>query len=136
MARRLPFRWDLAALGLVLYGLAVVVEIQCRRHLKLRTLMGVPQLLGERDRLLTEGIYSRTRNPRYLGVILGVGGWTLILNYPALYVAGLVSLPALYWLIRFEERELAERFGEGYRRYKRRVPRLIPRLRLGPDRER
>jgi protein-S-isoprenylcysteine O-methyltransferase Ste14 len=32
-------------------------------------------------------------------------------------------------MIVFEERELVERFGEEYRKYQRRVPQLIPRLR-------
>ena len=80
-------------------------------------------------RLLTEGIYARVRNPRYLAVLLGMTGFALILNYPALYLTVAACVPAGWLLIVLEERELEERFGDEYLAYKKSVPRLIPRPR-------
>jgi protein-S-isoprenylcysteine O-methyltransferase Ste14 len=55
--------------------------------------------------------------------------YALLTNYLATRVLYLLALPALYAVVRLEERELRERFGAAYAEYCRRVPRLIPRLR-------
>ncbi len=128
LATRWPFFWWLAALGLMLYGAAIWVEIQCRRHLKLSTLLGAPELGRDPGRLLTGGIYARLRHPRYLSVILGVFGWACLINYPAIWILAVAVAPAFYLVILIEERELRERFGDEYEAYMRAVPsRLIPR---------
>jgi protein-S-isoprenylcysteine O-methyltransferase Ste14 len=82
---------------------------------------------GASDGLITGGVYSRVRHPRYLGLLLGLLGWTLIANYRGLHVMFAVFLPALYGVILLEEKELRERFGDDYRAYCKRVPGLIPR---------
>jgi len=125
-----PFSWPLAVVGLLLYGAALALEIACRRHLRFSVLAGTPELSREDPgRLLTEGIYGRTRNPRYLAILVALLAFALILNYPGLYALWALSVPALYLVIFLEERELAERFGAEYRRYVERVPRLLPRPR-------
>lgn len=58
----------------------------------------------------------------YLGIAVAartVAGTVLVLSFAA-------SL--LVYLKRFEEGELAERFGDDYLAYKRRTPFIIPRL--------
>ncbi|MFQ5350206.1 MAG: methyltransferase family protein [Thermoanaerobaculia bacterium] len=129
LAVRWPFSWWLVALGAVLYGAALWFEVQCRRYLKVSTLVGAPELGNDPGRLLTEGIYRRLRHPRYSAVILGVAGWACFLNYPAIWILAIAVVPAFYLVMLLEERELRERFGEEYERYMREVPnRLIPRL--------
>lgn len=124
-----PFSWPLASAGLALYAVAIFLERACRRYLRFSILTGSPELSSsDPGVLLTEGIYARTRNPRYLAVLVALLAFALILNYPGLYVLFLLSIPALYLVILLEERELAERFGDEYRRYVERVPRLVPRL--------
>jgi protein-S-isoprenylcysteine O-methyltransferase Ste14 len=78
--------------------------------------------------LVTEGIYARIRHPRYLSVLLGLVGLALMANYFGIYVVVAAFVPGLYAIIILEERELVERFGDAYRDYCKRVPRLIPRL--------
>lgn len=128
LAIRYPFSWWLAVPGVLLYALAIRIEIQCRRHLKLRILVGGPEVGKNPGKLLKEGIYARTRNPRYLDLLLGLAGWSLVLNYRTVYVMTLAMVPAIYLVILLEERELRERFGEEYERYLEEVPRLIPRF--------
>jgi len=120
--------WPLVALAALLYGIALVIEVLCRRHLKLRTLVGVPQLKGENDHLLNQGIYSRVRHPRYLDFIFGTFAFAVFANYLAVYILAVLLVPTLYLVTIFEERELAVRFGDAYRAYRERVPRFIPRL--------
>ncbi len=126
---RWPFSWWLAGLGVVLYGSAIWLEVACRRHLKLRTLLGAPELGGDPGRVLTDGIYGRLRHPRYLSVLLGAVGWACFLNYPTIWILALAMIPSFYLVILLEERELVGRFGGEYEAYMRAVPnRLIPRL--------
>jgi protein-S-isoprenylcysteine O-methyltransferase Ste14 len=40
----------------------------------------------------------------------------------------LASIPGFYLVIVLGERELEDRFGDAYRKYLRRVPRLVPRF--------
>lgn len=74
--------------------------------------------------LATKGIFTRTRNPMYVGgslALLGIGigfalDWVILLL--------LLSLPLLhYGIILREERYLEGKFGDEYRRYKTQVPR-------------
>jgi protein-S-isoprenylcysteine O-methyltransferase Ste14 len=59
-----PFSPVLATLGLLLYGSALALEVACRRHLSFAVLAGAPELSRHHPgRLLTTGIYARTRNP-------------------------------------------------------------------------
>lgn len=127
LAVRWPFSWWLAGLGVVLYGAAIWFEVQCRRHLKVSTLVGAPELGDAPGKLLTEGIYRRLRHPRYTSVILGVTGWACFLNYPAIWLLAAAVVPAFWLVILLEERELVERFGAAYEEYRRQVPnRLVP----------
>jgi protein-S-isoprenylcysteine O-methyltransferase Ste14 len=128
LGRSYAFQPTLAVLGLALYALAVVIERKCRRHLKLRILVGMPELSSDGPgTLLTEGIYAHTRNPRYLDLMIGLAGWSLILNYPGIYWLTLGAIVGLYLIVLLEERELRERFGSPYDDYCRSVPRLVPR---------
>jgi protein-S-isoprenylcysteine O-methyltransferase Ste14 len=129
LAARWPFRWWLAVLGMLLYFVALWLEVECRRHLALRTLVGAPELGKDPGRVLSGGIYGRLRHPRYLAILLGVGAWALVLNYPAIWVLAFAVLPGLYVVILLEERELKDRFGDEYEEYMKAVPnRLLPRL--------
>jgi protein-S-isoprenylcysteine O-methyltransferase Ste14 len=99
-----------------------------RRHLTQRILVGVPEL-SPRDKghLLTEGIYARVRNPRYVEFMAFVLAYVSVANYGGAWVLFLLLFPATQVLVLLEERELRDRFGAEYEEYCRRVPRWIPR---------
>jgi protein-S-isoprenylcysteine O-methyltransferase Ste14 len=97
---------------------------------KIGTLIGLPELVSERapGRLLTEGIYARVRHPRYTGGGLGLLALACFTNYLAIYGLLVVYWPVIHAITVFEERELAERFGAPYERYREAVPRFLPRF--------
>lgn len=119
----------LVALAGVFYLIAAAIELRCRKHLKFRTLVGMPELVPEpaTAKLLTAGIYGRVRHPRYVSAFFGVVAVALFSNYLAAYVIAGAMVPALYALTFFEEGELRDRFGEEYAAYSRRVPKFVPR---------
>ena len=76
--------------------------------------------------LVTDGLFAYSRNPVYVGMILGLSGIVVVLGTltPAFVV------PVFAYLIRvryiaLEERMLEERFGDAYRDYAKRVRRWI-----------
>ena len=103
--------------GLVLMGLAVA---EFRRH---RTTV-IPHETP--SRLIQSGIFSRTRNPIYLGDALILAG--LILRWDA--VLSLLLIPLFVWIIekRFiesEEDRMRRAFRTEFARYERKVRRWV-----------
>lgn len=76
--------------------------------------------------LVTQGICRVTRNPMYLGMLIVLAGWAVWLGNAAAWLGLPLSVALLTVLqIRPEERILAERFGEDFKRYQARVRRWI-----------
>ncbi len=122
--------WLLVGIAGVLFAAGMVAQGLAHRQLSIATFVGIPELQpsGKGGRLLQEGIYGRVRHPRYLAVMLGTAAMAPFTNYLAAYVLAAIAFPWLCLIIVLEERELLDRFGDEYRGYRRRVPRLIPRL--------
>ncbi len=118
--------WPLFVIGTALYLTTWVMEKLVRTHLKLRTLVGVPELKGESSQLIDQGIYRLVRHPRYFAILVGVIGWSMMTNYLGIYVLSLIFIPLLVLVAILEERELVARFGQPYIEYQARVPRIIP----------
>src|SRR3990172_9605872 len=122
----------LMALSVIPFALAVAIYLGHRKYLTLQIIVGVPELTSSREGvLLTEGIYSRIRHPRYVETILWILGYALFTNYLAMYLAFLLMLPIMHMIVLLEEKELKERFGVEYEEYCRHVPRYIPRVTWG-----
>ena len=96
--------------------------------------MGVPELSRtDKGWLLTEGIYARVRNPRYLEFMAFILAYVSFANFAGTWVLALLVFPAMHVLVLVEERELRERFGAEYEAYCQQVPRRIPRRVPGAD---
>jgi protein-S-isoprenylcysteine O-methyltransferase Ste14 len=120
----------LIGLGALCLVCGSMISVKRRQYLTFGVLAGLPELSSDpqSQKLLTEGIYSRVRHPRYVELMFWLFGYTLIANYQGLYIATLISLPVLYLIVLLEEKELRERFGSEYEEYSQRVPRFIPKL--------
>lgn len=80
----------------------------------------------ETTTLVVSGLYRWSRNPMYLGLLLMLLGWGVFLgSVPALLVVPLFVVSITRSQIVFEERALAENFGDSYREYQARVRRWI-----------
>jgi protein-S-isoprenylcysteine O-methyltransferase Ste14 len=95
----------------------------------LLVIFGWYQIYKAKGQLVTTGIYARIRHPQYLGFLL----ITLGLNVQWLTIITLLLWPILavlyYRLAKTEDKEVEEKFGEEFQKYKRSVPMFIPRLR-------
>lgn len=76
--------------------------------------------------LVSSGVYAISRNPMYVGFLLVLIAWAVLL-YSAWVIVGPVAF--VLYISRFqiapEERALLEKFGEGFVSYTARVPRWL-----------
>lgn len=77
--------------------------------------------------LVTSGPFARVRNPMFLGVMLAQFGFFFALPSVFSLVCLVIGIVAVFAQARFEERELARRFGATYRLYLEHVPAWLPR---------
>jgi protein-S-isoprenylcysteine O-methyltransferase Ste14 len=83
----------------------------------------------ETPSVIRKGVFGVVRHPIYLSEVLLYLGLFLIHMSMAAGVVWLGASVFLYYLSRYEERLLLERFGEDYRVYIRDIGMWIPRLR-------
>lgn len=113
----LPQAASVVGLALALLGTAVFAW--GARTMRSAETMGVT---GE---LYTDGPYAYTRNPQYVGMVVGVIGFafavdsSLVATLAAAHVGWVLLLP------RAEEPHLRAEFGEAYDRYAARIPRFV-----------
>jgi protein-S-isoprenylcysteine O-methyltransferase Ste14 len=117
-----PWRW-ITISGQLLAALAfgkTFVETGPLRFLGIRPDDGE----GE---LIVQGVYCRVRNPLFLFALIFL--WLSPIMTENLLVLYLLATVYFYLGSIHEERMLAEKFGDAYLDYQRRVPRIVPRLR-------
>lgn len=127
-SRQAEFGWELANLGVALSGLllrAVTVGFAPAGTSGRNTERQVAESLN------TEGLYSVTRNPLYLGNFLVVLGIVLAIKVWWLVLI-IVTAFALYYerIICAEEAFLESKFDVNYRTWAARTPVFFPDLRL------
>jgi protein-S-isoprenylcysteine O-methyltransferase Ste14 len=124
----LPARAFWLAAGVVLLCVGLGLMVASNRFL-LQVGKGTAAFLLT-ERLVTDGLYARTRNPMSLGFYLGCVGIGMIAGSVTVTFGVLfIIIPIHVFNLRsFEERELELRFGQSYLEYMRRVPFLLPRF--------
>jgi protein-S-isoprenylcysteine O-methyltransferase Ste14 len=76
--------------------------------------------------LVTTGIYSRIRNPSYLGLLISSLGWALAFRSIIGIILVAALIPPLIARMMSEEKLLGAQFGAEYEAYRARTSRLIP----------
>ena len=124
---RAYWTWGAAAL---LFAFGLYVYSQSGKNFSAKQLGGLPEIHGgNRDqRLVTDGIRSRVRHPVYLAHLCEMLAWCVGTGLAVCW--GLTALAAVTGavMIRMEDAELEERFGDSYRTYRTSVPAILPRV--------
>jgi len=116
----LKFIWlNLAGVALILSGFAIILI--CHRALGQNWRLGIDPT-GP-DYLLTRHIYSYSRNPIFIGVLIGQFGFFLALPGIFSLVCLIIGGLSIANQIKLEEAYLSERFGEQYHDYCQKVSR-------------
>lgn len=108
-----------SGIGVVLALLGTAVFVWGARTMQSAETMGVT---GE---LYTDGPYAYTRNPQYVGMIVGVSGFALGVDSAFVATLAAVHVGWVLLLPRAEEPHLRAEFGDAYDRYAARVPRFV-----------
>jgi protein-S-isoprenylcysteine O-methyltransferase Ste14 len=113
----LPFLW--LGLFLILWSLYSFFKVK-----------GTPVPFAPPPTLITSGPYAWTRNPMLTGTILFLFGIGLISRslFLTLVFTPLFAVLMSWEVKNVEEPELLKRFGDQYRDYINKIPRVLPRL--------
>ena len=97
----------------------------------LKQLQGHPELSPQQEeqRLVTSGIHARVRHPIYLAHFCEMLAWTIGTGLIVCFALTAISIFTGAWMIRAEDAELEQRFGDSYRAYRKSVPAVLPRFR-------
>ena len=112
-------------IGWVVWGLGMVLVMAPIVMFPRRG--GVPKgkSFVKTTRLVDSGLYAVVRHPQYTGGVLAIF-LTTLLWYPhwLFGVLGVIGTVVIYLSCKEEDRYLIEKFGDDYKRYMQRVPRM------------
>ena len=87
--------------------------------------LGLARMSGEAGTFIRGGPYRFSRNPQYLGFILGLVGWALLTNSALTTITALAALPSLILVPLAEEPWLLAQYGIEFEAYSRTTPRFF-----------
>jgi protein-S-isoprenylcysteine O-methyltransferase Ste14 len=113
------FPFNLCGIALIFIGLGLA-----GRSKDIFKANETPHNFDEPNKLVTTGIYSKSRNPMYGGMLLFIVGFAICFqNVVGLMIPLLFFLVINYLFIPFEENRMKKYFGTEYLEYKKRVGR-------------
>ena len=114
----------------VLFAAGLWIYQRSRASFSPAQLGGFPELIpGHREqRLVTSGIRARVRHPVYLGHLCGMLAWSIGTGLAVCYGLTVFALVTGAIMIRLEDKELEQRFGDQYRQYRKTTPAMWPRV--------
>ena len=87
--------------------------------------LGMAPTFGRERGLNRRGPYRFSRNPQYVGFILGLIGWSIVTGSKLTLATSLVGVIPLVLVPFAEEPWLKDRYGAAYEEYQRTVPRFL-----------
>lgn len=109
--------------GLIFIHLSLIWIIAAQFQMSSSWRIGIDE--KHKTKLVTKGIFSISRNPIFLGMILTVAGIFMILPNALSFLLFISSYSIIQIQIRLEEEFLERQHGEIYRSYKSKTRRLI-----------
>jgi protein-S-isoprenylcysteine O-methyltransferase Ste14 len=132
----LPFRslalyntaWAWIPAGL-LVALGFSIYSRSNENFSARQLVGLPEVHGRNreQHLATGGIRSRVRHPVYAAHLCEMAAWSIGTGLVVCWGLTAFAVATGALMIRMEDAELEQRFGDAYRLYRNSVPAVIPR---------
>ncbi len=116
------FPFNLIGVALLLAGLTLSIKGSKKFERESTTVMtfDIPTIL------VTNGLYQYSRNPMYLGFLLMLlGFWILLGSLSNLILVIAFFLITNNYYIKFEEKVLHQKFGAAYSEYRKRVRKWI-----------
>jgi protein-S-isoprenylcysteine O-methyltransferase Ste14 len=119
--------WWITIPGVVVLVASTIFTIWARLRLG-RMWSSAPDTLQQDHELRTDGPYAVTRHPIYTGLLGMVLGTVLVSGFGS--SLGFLAIAAVFLGTRIpvEERVMSKTFPDAYRRYRKRVPLLVPGL--------
>jgi protein-S-isoprenylcysteine O-methyltransferase Ste14 len=122
-------RWSWIPAGFV-FAVGILIYGRAGAHFSWEQLGGLPEVRTDhpQDRLVTTGIRARVRHPVYLGHLCEMLAWSVGTGLVVCWVLTAFAVATGAVMIRLEDEELEQRFGEEYRTYRASVPAVVPRF--------
>jgi protein-S-isoprenylcysteine O-methyltransferase Ste14 len=133
------YRWRFAVLYLSVWTWVPAVALfltgfwlyrQSGKHFSPKQLGGLPEVLADHreQQLATSGIRARVRHPVYLAHLCEMVAWSAGTGLAVCYGLTAFAVVTGTVMIRMEDAELEQRFGEEYRKYRQSVAAIFPRI--------
>jgi protein-S-isoprenylcysteine O-methyltransferase Ste14 len=130
---RTPWAWLPAAM---IFALGLWVYRKAAANFSQSQLYGRPEIRLENSeqRLVMTGIRARVRHPVYLGHLCEMLAWTVGSGLVVCFGLSIFGIATGAFMIRVEDAELEQRFGDPFTQYKESVPAVLPKLALSRPR--
>ena len=130
--RRIPlYRVDwLWVPAVLLFVMGLFIYSRSGKNFSAKQLGGLPEVhaANREQRLITEGIRARVRHPVYLAHFCEMLAWSIGTGLVVCWGLMAFAVATGAVMIRMEDAELEQRFGDAYREYRDSVPAVIPRV--------
>lgn len=118
-----PNRW--VVIGIFVATGAVFAVTAVRQFGRAETTVN-PLSPEKASSLVTDGIFAKSRNPMYVGLLMLLAAWTIWLQSLTNIAVAVLFIPVMnHFQIKPEERALRELFGAEFEEYCRNVSRWI-----------
>jgi protein-S-isoprenylcysteine O-methyltransferase Ste14 len=121
-----PWTWIAA---LCLFALGIYLYSRAGAHFSWAQLGGLPEVRPNHreQRLVTTGIRSHIRHPVYVGHLCEMLAWSVGTGLLVCWILTAFALATGTVMIRMEDSELENRFGNEFTIYRHRVGAVLPR---------
>ncbi|WP_295891777.1 isoprenylcysteine carboxylmethyltransferase family protein [uncultured Vibrio sp.] len=122
---RHPLAFPNNLFGLPLIGLGFLLALSGKQLFKKRK--ANVMTFDDPTLLITDGVFNYTRNPMYLGFVIAMTGFSLLMgaSLSSFLLTTVFFIITDRWYISFEEEMMRVKFGKNYEEYCKRVRRWI-----------